>query len=86
MKTISQQLAWQRIHSSMAEQSTLLSSTTSSGSRLTVKLCKLRYCKTNDMIVDMLTKGLSGEQFEKLKFMAGVSPTIKHSESIEKEC
>ena len=26
------------------------------------------------MIADMLTKGLSGEQFEKLRFMAGVAP------------
>ena len=40
----------------------------------------------NDMIADMLTKGLSGEQFEKLRFMAGVVPIITHSESSEKEC
>ena len=24
---------------------------------------ELRYCRTNDMIADMMTKGLSGEQF-----------------------
>ena len=47
---------------------------------------ELRYCKTNDMIADMLTKGLSGEQFEKLRLMAGVTPMIEHSESSEKEC
>ena len=50
------------------------------------KTLELRYCRTNDMIADMLTKGLSGEQFEKLRFMAGVAPIIKHSESSEKEC
>ena len=38
------------------------------------KTLELRYCRTNDMIADMLTKGLSGEQFEKLRFMAGVAP------------
>ena len=48
--------------------------------------CKTLELKINDMIADMLTKGLSGEQFEKLRFMAGVAPIIKHSESSEKEC
>ena len=33
---------------------------------------ELRYCRTNDMIADMLTKGLNGEQFVKLRRMAGV--------------
>ena len=47
---------------------------------------ELRYCKTNDMIDDMMTKGLSGEQFEKLRLMAGVVPMIEHSKSSEKEC
>ena len=47
---------------------------------------ELKYCKTNDMIADMLTKGLSGEQFEKLRLMAGVTSIIEHSESNEKEC
>ena len=47
---------------------------------------ELRYCKTIDMIADMLTKGLSGEQFEKPRLMSGVTPMIEHSESSEKEC
>ena len=38
------------------------------------------------MIADMMTKGLSGEQFEKLRFMAGVAPMIEHPESSEKNC
>ena len=60
----------------MAEQSILLSITTSSGStEVNSKTLELRYCRTNDMIADMLTKGLSGEQFEKLRFMAGVHGT-----------
>ena len=47
---------------------------------------ELRYCKTNDIIADMMTKRLSGEQFEKLRLMAGVAPMIEPSESSEKEC
>ena len=42
---------------------------------------EMKYCKTNDMIADMLTKGLSGEQSEKLRLMAGVTSIIEHSES-----
>ena len=33
---------------------------------------ELKYCRTNEMTADMLTKGLHGEQFEKLRHMAGV--------------
>ena len=33
----------------------------------------------SDMIADFLTKGLSGEQFEKLCLMAGVTQTIDRS-------
>jgi len=44
---------------------------------------ELKYCKTNDMIA---AKGLSGEQFEKLRFMAGMAPMTEHPESSEKEC
>ena len=47
---------------------------------------ELKYCKTNDMIADFMTKGLSGEQFEKLRLMAGVAPMIEHPETSEKEC
>ena len=47
---------------------------------------ELKYCKTNDMIADFMTKGLSGEQFEKLRLMAGVAPMIAHPETSEKEC
>ena len=38
----------------------------------------LKYCNTSDMVADIMTKGLSGEQFEKLRRMAGVAPMIKH--------
>jgi hypothetical protein len=31
------------------------------------------------MIADMLTKGLNGEQFVKLRYMAGVREMIDHS-------
>ena len=33
---------------------------------------KLQYCPTEDMVADMLTKGLLKEQFAKLRSMAGV--------------
>ena len=45
---------------------------------------ELRYCKTNDMIADMLTKGLNGEQFEKLRLMAGVTPIIEHLNQVRR--
>ena len=32
----------------------------------------LKYCPSNDMIADMLTKGLARDQFYKLRKMAGV--------------
>lgn len=32
----------------------------------------LKYCPTQDMVADMLTKGLSKERFTKLRSMAGV--------------
>lgn len=47
---------------------------------------ELKYCKTNDMVADIMTKGLSGEQFEKLRLMAGVAPMIEYPETSEKEC
>ena len=45
---------------------------------------ELRYCRTNDMIADILTKGLSSEQFEKPTSMIRVQSMI-HSGSSEKE-
>ena len=35
------------------------------------------------MTADVITKGLSGKQFGKLKLMVGVTPMIKHFESSE---
>ena len=32
---------------------------------------KIQYCKTEDMIADVLTKALTGAQFEKLIIMMG---------------
>lgn len=40
---------------------------------------ELKYCPTNEMIADMLTKGLHREQFEKLWKMAGVK-AMPHSD------
>ena len=37
---------------------------------------KLSYCPTEDMIADILTKGLSMKQFEKLRELAGVTELI----------
>ena len=38
----------------------------------------LKYCNTSNMVADIMTKGLSGKQFEKLRFMAGVTLAIEH--------
>ena len=38
------------------------------------------------MIADMMTKGLNGEQFEKLRLIAGMAPMNEHPKSSEKEC
>ncbi len=47
---------------------------------------ELEYCRTNDMLADCMTKGLNGEQFEKLRLMAGVASIIEHPNASEKEC
>ena len=41
---------------------------------------KLKYCRTSEMIADMLTTGLGKVQFEKLRRMAGVLPLINKSQ------
>ena len=43
----------------------------------------VKYCSSDQMIADMLTKGLTQVKFENLRNMAGVVPIIKQ---IEKEC
>ena len=40
---------------------------------------ELRYCRSEMMIADMLTKGLYQDQFVKLPQMAGVKEMLKHS-------
>ena len=35
-------------------------------------IINVQYCKTDDMIADMMTKGLHGDQLEKLRKMAGI--------------
>ena len=42
--------------------------------RVTDKSIELKYCPTEDMIADMLTKGLSHNNLEKLRRMAGLTP------------
>ena len=46
---------------------------------------ELKYCKTDEMIADFVTKGLKSDKFEKLKLMAGMVLIIKHPEASE-EC
>ena len=39
----------------------------------------IQYCRMENMLADMLTKGLHGDRFEKLREMAGIkelSPTL----------
>ena len=44
---------------------------------------ELKYCKTDEIIADFMTKGLSSEKFEKLKLMAGMASIIEHPEASE---
>ena len=37
------------------------------------KTIEVKYCKTEDMIADLLTKGLGKEKFEKLRSMTGLT-------------
>jgi len=39
-------------------------------------LVELKYCPTEDMIADMLTKGLPQDKFVKLRQLAGVSQSV----------
>ena len=46
---------------------------------------ELKYCKTEDMIADVFTKGLSPEKFVRLRRLCGMQPPNNSSAS-EKEC
>ena len=46
----------------------------------------VQYCRTEDTIADMLTKGLYAERFVKLREMAGVKELHQQSVQSEKEC
>ena len=37
---------------------------------------EVKYCKTEDMVADMMTKGLYGERFGKLRKLAGLAEMI----------
>ena len=39
---------------------------------------ELKYCPTNEMLADMFTKGLSREQFSKLRSQAGIVELPTH--------
>ena len=43
---------------------------------------RLEYCPTEDMLADLLTKGIGPEKFEKLRKLYGMCNQV----SIEKEC
>lgn len=47
--------------------------------QITYKAVDLKYCNTEDMIADVLTKGLSQAKFTKLREMAGLKPLDEHS-------
>ena len=48
---------------------------------------ELKCCKTNNMIADIMTKGLTGECFGKLRTLIGLeTTTTNHAGSSEKEC
>ena len=41
--------------------------------QVTKKNIEVKYCQTENMVADMLTKGLGKERFEKLRMLAGIS-------------
>ena len=47
--------------------------------RVAEGIIKLKYCCTEDMVANMLTKGLSSTNFAKLRKMAGVTTIPIHS-------
>ena len=46
------------------------------------KMIQLEYCPTEDMLADLLTKGITHEKFERLRMMCGMVNQV----SSEKEC
>ena len=63
----------------MVEQSTLTFDIISFVRKLQMHgTVELKYCRTEDMVADMLTKGLSNVNFERLRNMAGVTPIPIH--------
>ena len=73
MKIISQQYVWQRTNNFTEEQSTLTSSIYHFiREKVLNETIELKYCPTNDMIADFLTKGLSHEKFARFRDLAGV--------------
>ena len=83
MKTTNLQSLWQKILNFMVDQSTLIYHFIRE--QVTKRSLELKYFKSTNMVADIMTKGLTGERFEKLRMMTGLQPMIEHSES-EKEC
>ena len=73
LKITNQLFVWPEILSLMDEPNTLGSSIIhSSGEQVEKGTVELQYCPTEEMIDDMLTKGLSRDQFIKLQLMSGL--------------
>ena len=51
--------------------------------QVTNRSLELKYCKSANIVADIMTKSLTGERFEKLRKMTGLHPMIEHSESEE---
>ena len=65
----------------MANQNTFAREQVSNGT------IEFKHCKTNNMIADIMTKGLTGECFEKLRTLIGLGTmTTNHAGLSEKEC
>ena len=47
---------------------------------------EVKYCRSDRMLADMLTKGLSGAVFKTLREMAGIVPIPSSFSMSEKEC
>ena len=45
--------------------------------QITKRSLELKYCKSTNMVADIMTKGLTGKRFEKLRLMTGLQPMLK---------
>ena len=85
MKITSLQSLWQKTLNFTVDQSTLIKYHFIR-EQVTKGSLELKYCKAANMVVDIMTKGLTGECFEKLRMMTGLQPMMNILKVRRKPC